>query len=62
MSSSRELDIFPETMGIGISLGRGGKNNMYVPVIKNGKGKSERAEILNVVSMVQARVRIYFRA
>lgn len=61
MSSSRELDIFLETMGIGVSLGRGGKNNMYIPVIKNEKGESKRAEILNV-STVQSGVRIYFRA
>lgn len=62
MSSSRELDIFLETMGIGVSLGRGGKNNMYIPVIKNEKGESKRAEILNVVSTVQSGVRVYFRA
>lgn len=61
MSSSRELDIFLETMGIGVSLGRGGKNNMYIPVIKNEKGESKRAEILNV-STVQSGVRVYFRA
>lgn len=49
MSSSRELDIFLETMGIGVSLGRGGKNNMYIPVIKNWNGESKRAEILLLV-------------
>lgn len=35
---------------------------MYIPVIKNEKGEGKRAEILNVVSIVQSRVRIYFRA
>lgn len=58
MSSSRELDIFLETMGIGVSLVRGGKNNMHIPVIKNEKGESKRAEIFNV-SIVQSGVRIY---
>lgn len=62
MSSSRELDIFLETMGIEVSLGRGGKNNMYIHVIKNEKEENKRAEILNVVSIVQSGVRIYFRA
>lgn len=49
-------------MGIGVSLGRGGKNNMYIPVIKNEKGESKKAGILDVVSIVQSGVRIYFRA
>lgn len=62
MSSSRELDIFLETMGIGVSLGRGGKNNMHIPVIKNEKAESKTAEILDVVSIVQSGVRIYFKA
>lgn len=61
MSSSRALDVFLETMGIEVSLGRGGKNNMYIPVIKNEEGESKRAEILNVVGIVQPGLRIYFR-
>lgn len=39
-------------MGIGVSLGSGGKNNIYIPVIKNEKGESKRAGILVVVSVV----------
>lgn len=62
MISSWELDIFLETMGIGVSLGRGGKNNIYIPVIKNEKEESKRARILVVVSIVQSGVMIYFRA
>lgn len=49
-------------MGIGVSLGRGGKNNIYVPVIQNENGESKRAGILVVVSIVQSGVVIYFRA
>lgn len=49
-------------MGIGVSLGRGGKNNIYIPVIKNEKEESKRARILVVVSIVQSGVMIYFRA
>lgn len=49
-------------MGIGVSLGRGGKNNIYILVIKNEKEESKRARILVIVSIVQSGVMIYFRA
>lgn len=49
-------------MGIGVSLGKGGKNNIYILIIKNEKGKSKRAEVSVFVSIVQLGVMIYFRA
>lgn len=49
-------------MGIGVSLGKGGKNNIYILIIKNEKGKSKRAEVSVFVSRVQLGVMIYFRA
>lgn len=49
-------------MGISVSLGRGGKNNIYIPAIKNEKRESKRAGVVVVVSIVQSGVMIYFRA
>lgn len=40
-------------MGIGVSLGRGGKNNICIPVLKNEKGESKRTGILVSVSSVR---------